>query len=161
MTRRDLMKILLGTAIAEAVDVERLLWTPKPIITVPAMGTPVYRVGRDGIRYMIGKLPEGVWTNIACDLRSGERIVMGDQTVVSLHSDVPSEEAMTFTANLKPYAPYYAGELKYGAGLKWSNRVTEEFSVVGDDFYLADSPAPPKSLADRLADYKAMRRAHA
>jgi hypothetical protein len=37
MTRRDLLKLLLASAIAEAVDVEQMLWTPKPIITVPAM----------------------------------------------------------------------------------------------------------------------------
>lgn len=35
-TRRDFLKLLLATSIAEAVDVEKLLWTPKPIITVPA-----------------------------------------------------------------------------------------------------------------------------
>lgn len=35
MNRRDLLRLLLGSAIAEAVDVERLLWVPKPIVTVP------------------------------------------------------------------------------------------------------------------------------
>lgn len=37
--RRDFLKLLLSTALAEAVDVEQLLWVPKPIITVPAFGT--------------------------------------------------------------------------------------------------------------------------
>lgn len=36
MERRDFIRILLGTAIAEAVDVEKLLWTPRSIITVPS-----------------------------------------------------------------------------------------------------------------------------
>lgn len=37
MTRRDLMRILLASAIAESVDVERLLWVPKPLVTVPTL----------------------------------------------------------------------------------------------------------------------------
>lgn len=36
MNRRDLLKLLLASVIAEAVDVEQLLWAPKPIVTVPA-----------------------------------------------------------------------------------------------------------------------------
>lgn len=35
MNRRDFLRILLSSAIAEAVDVEQLLWVPKPIVTVP------------------------------------------------------------------------------------------------------------------------------
>ena len=35
MDRRTLLKLLLASAMAEAVDFERLLWVPKPIITVP------------------------------------------------------------------------------------------------------------------------------
>lgn len=45
MDRRTLIKLLLGTALAEAVDVEQLLWVPKPIITVP--GHEVYKVYLD------------------------------------------------------------------------------------------------------------------
>lgn len=37
MTRRDLMRLMLASALAEAIDVEQLLWVPKPIISVPAM----------------------------------------------------------------------------------------------------------------------------
>lgn len=37
MHRRDLLKLLLASAVAEAIDVEKLLWVPKPIITVPAL----------------------------------------------------------------------------------------------------------------------------
>lgn len=37
MNRRDLLRLILAAPIAAVVDVERLLWTPKPIITVPAM----------------------------------------------------------------------------------------------------------------------------
>jgi len=35
--RRAFLAVLLGTAAAEAIDFERLLWIPKPIITVPEM----------------------------------------------------------------------------------------------------------------------------
>ena len=33
--RRTFLRLLLATAAAEAVDFEKLLWVPKPIITVP------------------------------------------------------------------------------------------------------------------------------
>lgn len=39
MTRRDLLKILLTAPIAATLDVEKLLWVPSPIITVPALPT--------------------------------------------------------------------------------------------------------------------------
>lgn len=35
MTRRDLLKILLASPAAFAIDYEKLLWIPKPIIVVP------------------------------------------------------------------------------------------------------------------------------
>lgn len=37
MNRRDFLRLMLATAAAESVDFEKLLWTPKPIITVPAI----------------------------------------------------------------------------------------------------------------------------
>lgn len=37
MNRRDLIRLLLAAPIATALDVEKLLWVPKPIVTVPAM----------------------------------------------------------------------------------------------------------------------------
>lgn len=37
MTRRDLLRLLLAAPIAATLDVEKLLWVPKPIVTVPAM----------------------------------------------------------------------------------------------------------------------------
>lgn len=37
MIRRDWLKLLLAAPIAATVDVEKLLWVPKPIVTVPAM----------------------------------------------------------------------------------------------------------------------------
>lgn len=40
VTRRDMLRILLAAPIAATVDVERLLWVPKPIIVVPAMPSP-------------------------------------------------------------------------------------------------------------------------
>ncbi len=37
LTRRDLIKLLLAAPIAATVDVEQLLWVPKPIVVVPTM----------------------------------------------------------------------------------------------------------------------------
>lgn len=41
MNRRAFLQLLttgaIGAGLAESIDLERLLWTPKPIITVPAM----------------------------------------------------------------------------------------------------------------------------
>lgn len=37
MNRRDLIRILLASPIAATMDIERLLWMPRPIITVPIM----------------------------------------------------------------------------------------------------------------------------
>lgn len=60
MTRRDLLRLLLASAAAEAVDFERLLWTPKPIVTVPAMPEVVFIKGllrRDDLKFTINWLP--------------------------------------------------------------------------------------------------------
>jgi hypothetical protein len=35
MNRRGFLKFLLSTPLAATIDFEQLLWTPKPIITVP------------------------------------------------------------------------------------------------------------------------------
>jgi hypothetical protein len=35
--RRTFLRLMLATAAAEAVDFEKLLWTPRPIVTVPAL----------------------------------------------------------------------------------------------------------------------------
>lgn len=43
MNRRDMLRVLLGSAAAATMDFERLLWVPKPIVIVPSMG----RVGLD------------------------------------------------------------------------------------------------------------------
>lgn len=40
MTRRDLLRALLATPLAETFDVERALWVPRPIVTVSAMPFP-------------------------------------------------------------------------------------------------------------------------
>lgn len=37
MNRRDMLRLLLGSAAAAVVDFEKLLWVPKPIVVVPAM----------------------------------------------------------------------------------------------------------------------------
>lgn len=54
--RRSMLKLLLSTAVAEVVDVEKLLWVPKPIITVPALPVSLY-----GIPYHCNN---GVATNV-------------------------------------------------------------------------------------------------
>lgn len=41
-SRRSFLNLLLASAAAESVDFERLLWTPKPIITVPAINQATY-----------------------------------------------------------------------------------------------------------------------
>lgn len=57
ITRRDLLRILLAAPIAATVDVERLLWVPKPIIVVPAMPSPqtikkfIYYYGVDWVKW--------------------------------------------------------------------------------------------------------------
>jgi hypothetical protein len=38
MSRRSCLKLLLTTSIAGSVDVEQLLWTPKPIVVVSRPG---------------------------------------------------------------------------------------------------------------------------
>ena len=46
MNRRDLLKWMLASPLAATVDVERLLWVPKPIVVVPTMPTlpPVHTI---------------------------------------------------------------------------------------------------------------------
>ena len=38
-SRRQFLRTLLALPIATTLDVERLLWVPSPIITVPALST--------------------------------------------------------------------------------------------------------------------------
>lgn len=59
--RRTLIKLLLASAVAEAVDVERLLWTPKPIITVPALPSIV--------RLEVFDARHNRWIDITSDVR--------------------------------------------------------------------------------------------
>lgn len=37
ISRRGFLRLLLASPIAATVDVEKLLWVPKPIITVPSL----------------------------------------------------------------------------------------------------------------------------
>lgn len=41
MDRRSFLRFLLSTPLAATVDVEALIWVPKPIIVVPAMEVPL------------------------------------------------------------------------------------------------------------------------
>jgi hypothetical protein len=60
MDRRDFLKFLLSTAIAESIDVEKLLWTPKSIIVVPELPSSLY-----GIPFTTNTmLPSGIWLGI-------------------------------------------------------------------------------------------------
>lgn len=43
VSRREWLSLLLASAAAETLDLERLLWTPKAIITVPAMPIALHR----------------------------------------------------------------------------------------------------------------------
>lgn len=54
MTRRDLLRLLLASPLAAAVDLEKLLWAPKPIVTVPAIA-----LGRPCL--YINRIPEFIW----------------------------------------------------------------------------------------------------
>jgi hypothetical protein len=56
MTRRDLLRALLAIPAMAALDVEQLLWVPKPIIVVPAM--PMFG------RHIIGEEVARAWEKI-------------------------------------------------------------------------------------------------
>lgn len=57
VSRRSLLKLLLASAAAEVVDVEKLLWMPKSIITVPAMPVLEYR-------HNLGQLVAETWEEV-------------------------------------------------------------------------------------------------
>lgn len=54
MRRRDFLRLLLASPIAATVDVEQLLWVPKPIVVVPAMPTVLNVVRMTGPRLKKG-----------------------------------------------------------------------------------------------------------
>jgi len=65
MNRRSFLRFLLASAAAEAVaetiDIERLLWVPKPIITVPAMPSCRANLGKivaEAWEAVVGSTPE-------------------------------------------------------------------------------------------------------
>lgn len=45
-SRRDFLKLLLATAAAESIDYEKLLWVPKPIVTVTAKPVTIGAIDR-------------------------------------------------------------------------------------------------------------------
>lgn len=55
MDRRTFLRVLLASAVAEAVDVERLLWTPKPMVTVPEMPLTLHP---DAFRFVMEPITE-------------------------------------------------------------------------------------------------------
>jgi hypothetical protein len=55
MNRRDMLKYLLSTPLALTVDYEKLLWTPKLIITVPFLSYS-YIIQAEWERLANGKL---------------------------------------------------------------------------------------------------------
>jgi len=67
MTRRDLLKhfgTMTAAAIALPIDLDRLIWVPKPIITVPSMpGISMRFIGNQHVSgYSVMLLAEGgVW----------------------------------------------------------------------------------------------------
>ena len=46
LSRRDLLRWLLASPVAATLDVERLLWVPKPLVVVPAFLTNAQLVAR-------------------------------------------------------------------------------------------------------------------
>lgn len=63
MTRRDLLKLLLASAMAEAIDFEKLLWTPKPII-VPSISEKVWFLPSDAqIKFLESELPTTLYSD--------------------------------------------------------------------------------------------------
>lgn len=55
MNRRSFIKFLLSVPITTELDIEKLLWIPKPIITVPTLPVSLY-----GIPYHLNAFP-GTW----------------------------------------------------------------------------------------------------
>lgn len=53
MDRRSFLHLLLATPLATVVDVEALIWTPTPMIVVPAMPTAAY--------YSTGQMVAAAW----------------------------------------------------------------------------------------------------
>lgn len=51
MDRRSFLRLLLATPLAATVDVEALIWVPKPIIVVPAFPG----VGNPNLGWMVAK----------------------------------------------------------------------------------------------------------
>lgn len=58
-TRRDFLKYLLATPLAMELDVEKLLWVPKPIITVPELPITLW-----GIPYHQTDATIGSWLGL-------------------------------------------------------------------------------------------------
>lgn len=60
MRRREFLKRLLGgaagVAIAATVDVDKILWEPKPMIVVPEMPVPRLMFHPDAFRMVVGDL---------------------------------------------------------------------------------------------------------
>lgn len=54
-SRRDFLKLLLAAPIAATVDVEKLLWVPTPMVTVPAMPWLVFH--RDAFAFVMKDMP--------------------------------------------------------------------------------------------------------
>lgn len=54
MRRRDLLKYLLATPLAATLDLEQLLWVPKPIVVVPAL--PPIMFHKDAFSFVMNPL---------------------------------------------------------------------------------------------------------
>ena len=54
LSRRDWLKQLLALPIAATLDVEKLLWVPKPIVTVPALPVPWKMIVSTNAKFSFG-----------------------------------------------------------------------------------------------------------
>src|SRR5688572_22165546 len=98
ISRRSFLRVLLASAVAESVDVEKLLWTPKPIITVPALPPSLM-----GIPYHQSNASTGEWLGIvrsamkefalemddaiARDIYGADKIPFGERSLSQLARD--------------------------------------------------------------------------
>lgn len=78
MTRRDLLRLMLAAPIAATLDVEKLLWIPGQMVTVPEMPIPfrmcIYGPGSTSRWYQLDAYTKMILGNIEIVNIFGEKI---------------------------------------------------------------------------------------
>lgn len=66
-SRRDMLRMMLAMPIAATLDIERLLWLPSPIVTVPALPASIdyAAIMMDAWNAKVGKNPVDTFYNNA------------------------------------------------------------------------------------------------